>query len=150
MPSASSTVPRRRAGAEAESRIDRFVEAIHVDHWAPIAELVERLDEAGFWDRELMRRAGDAFKRSYVRRMVKRIKDDTGWPVVASIELAQEDGTKQRVYMPETLFKLDDYRQVISYWRNRAHNAIEMANGYTRRARQRFHKQLPLPFPENE
>lgn len=133
-----------------DSRKRRFVEAVQVQHWAPARELVRRLDEAGYWDPSLTAHALDQFKLSHVRRMVRKIKDESGWPVVASIELVQPDGGKLRVYMPEALFDMDEYRQVIGYWRDRAHYSIEMANGYTRRAQHRYGEQLPLPFPETD
>jgi hypothetical protein len=134
--------------AAPDTRKQRFLELIHTEHWASLPELVRRLDDGGFWDDELMAGAAESFKRSFVRRMVRKIKDDSGWPVVASIQLTQPGGAKVRVYMPEYLFDIEQYRQVIGYWQDRARYGIVMANGYAKRAGDRFHIQLPLPFPE--
>lgn len=133
-----------------KDRDRKFVELLQVGQFTRTEELVRRLDEGGYWDEELLAGAVDAFKRSYIRRKVRQIKDESGWPIIASIEVMEPSGEMVRVYMPEALFDLEKYQQAAGYWTQRAHYAIGMANGYTSRGNDRFGAQLLLPFPESD
>lgn len=65
-----------------------------------------------------------------------------------AIQRIDADGVERTRIIDEGGMDMTDYRQVINYWSGSARHAIEMCNGYTKRANRRFTDQMPLPFPE--
>lgn len=126
---------------------ERFIELTSGQDWASIEQYVETLDDHDFWNREFMGQALDMAKKHWVRRMVRTIKDDSGWPIIASIVTHNEAGDEERRYKQEHLFTLNDYIQQVNYHRERGLHHISVANGYVLRANARFNEQLELPFP---
>lgn len=114
--------------------------------WHTVDAIVKMLDKADFWTNDTVATAEQNFKKSFVRKMIRKIKDDNDWPEWASIEI-ERDGQKVRVYKQETLFNLSDYKQVVRYHKARGSYHARMANGYVRRARERLGTQMRLPFP---
>lgn len=128
---------------------DRFLEATSAANaWAKIDTLVALCDEHGFWNDEFLSHTADNAKKAFVRRMIKTLKTDDGDPVWASVETTDDEGKTVRVYKQETLFNVDDYRQVVSYHGDRANHHREMALGYARRCKKRFGKQIATMFGE--
>ena len=127
-----------------------FMEAVSELGWAEVGDIVEALDGTDFWGDEWLEHAAAEQKKAYVRRKIKQLKGSDGWPVWASVAVTDTDGSEKRVYKQETLFDLEDYRKVIAYHADRSDYHKHMANGYTKRARKRFHVQLLLPFAEEE
>jgi hypothetical protein len=80
----------------------------------------------------------DLAKRDFVERMMKEIKDETGFPVWVKLSIETEDGKKQDVYKREALFDAGDYKRVVEYWRQQKEHAAAMERGYIVRARVKF------------
>lgn len=126
---------------------ERFADATaQANRWANIDTLIALCDEHGFWTDEFIAHVEDNAKKSFVRRMIKTLKTDEGDPVWASVEMTDDEGKTVRVYKQETLFSLDDYRQVVEYHTDRSNHHREMAMGYATRCRKRFKKQIPTMF----
>jgi hypothetical protein len=115
--------------------------------WATIDQIVTRLDAEGCWPAEFLARAMDEAKKQLARRLIRQSKDEKGWPTIASVETVNADGQTVRVYKQETLFEVEDYKQVVQYHHERSAYHRKMREGYRRRAKQRFGVQLPIPFP---
>lgn len=126
---------------------ERFIEITQEEQWSTIEQYLERLDDNDFWTREFEVQALAIAKKDYIRRTVRGIKDESGWPIIASIVTTDEDGEEVRVYKQEHLFNLEDYKQVATYHQERGRYHMKTANGYVERANARFGKQLALPFP---
>ena len=124
---------------------DAFVAATQNAGWADIDALVAMLDAAEFWDETFLAEAVDAHKKTYIRREIKQVKDESGWPVFASVVTFDPiTGEEERRYKQETLFDRDDYAQVVRYHERRADHHLRMAEGYAERARVRYGLQLRL------
>lgn len=116
----------------------------NADKWASIEDLVSLCDDAGYWSDEFYAQAQGSAKKSMVRRLIRTLKDDTDFPVWASVETTNEDGKNVRVYKQETLFDVDDYRQVVSYHSDRSSYHATVAKEYAKRCKVRFNKQLKI------
>lgn len=123
-----------------------ILEATKDDQWSDINALVSRCDDAGVWTDEELDLATQAFKKDYVRRHIRSMKDESGWPLFASIKQKSAEGVLRRVYKQELLFDVEDYRQVVTYHAERGRHHYEKARGYGRRGEERYGVQLPLPF----
>jgi hypothetical protein len=114
------------------------------DCFDTIEELVAKCDQANFWADDFFETVVDVAKKSTIRRLIRDVKDEFGWPSIASIETINEAGETVRVYKQEALFDVEDYRQVIYYHGDRSRHHRNMAVGYARRCKLRFNRQLPL------
>lgn len=86
-------------------------------------------------------------ENAVIRREIRLLTDETGFPVITSIKRPNPDtGEVERVYKQEALFDIDDYRQVVSYWTERTNYGARMARSYRDRAQSRLHVQIPLQF----
>ncbi len=111
--------------------------------WATIDEIRDLCDNAeGFWSQEFIDSAATKSKNAKIRRLIKTLKDETGFPLHASVETTNEDGETIRVYKQELLFDPDDYRQVVTYHSDRASHHGRMARGYAKRSDERFKTEL--------
>lgn len=127
---------------------DLIIEATKDARWGDIDFLVEKCEAAGMFSDEDLDRAAKSYKKDRVRRLVKSLKDENGWPIFASVKVLEISGDEKRVYKQESLFDVDDYNQVVAYHTQQAQHHMQMANGYTERANVRFGNQLNLPYPE--
>ena len=118
----------------------------NADKWATIDDIMGMCDKAGYWSETFLEESEVQSKKSHIRRLVRGLKDETNWPVWASVEKTDENGNKVRVYKQETLFDVDDYRQAVSYHSGVSNHHRAMASGYARRCRNRFNRQIPLNF----
>lgn len=124
---------------------ESFVAATRSAAWADIEALKAMLDASAFWDEAFVDEAVDAHKKAYIRRAIRRITDDAGWPVFASVvTFNPETGDEERRYKQETLFDRDDYAQVVRYHERQADHHLRMAQGYADHARARYGMQLRL------
>lgn len=123
-----------------------FLEATKDSRFGDIDFLVEKCEAAGIFSDEELDHAAESYKKDRVRRLMKSIKDDNGWPLFASVVVTEASGEEKRVYKQELMFDIDDYIQVSSYHKDRSHYHMKMANGYTQRGNTRFCEQYPLPF----
>jgi hypothetical protein len=115
--------------------------------WATIDELVACLDRDNRWPQEWLTMVSARAKKDEVRHLIRRCKDENGWPTVASVITQTPEG-KVRVYKQETLFTLDDYRQAVAYHHGRAKHFTKMRDGYRKRCYERLHVQLEIPYPQ--
>jgi hypothetical protein len=92
-----------------------------------INELVDALDARHVFDEEDEAAALRDWKKAQIRRAVKGIKDDNDVPLIFSIVDLDDDGKTVRKYKQESLFNIEDYRQVIEQYRQRRlyHSRIE-------------------------
>lgn len=126
---------------------ERFIALTGQNQWATVDEFVRALDAGDYWPANFIEHALEIAKKHHVRRMARTVRDETGFPVLASVVTRDESGQAVRIYKQETLFNLDDYRQVVQYHKDRGLHHIHMANTYATRSNNRFDDQLPLPFP---
>lgn len=119
--------------------------------FATIDDIVAAMEAAHLFDRQKESKVVKRWRKSEARRMIRSLKDETGWPRWFSIVLTDEKtGERQRVYGQEALFNLEEYRQAISYFSGVSVRAATMANELARRARRKLKlrsRQMPLPFP---
>lgn len=106
-----------------------------------VPEVSDALDERGFWTEGFYSRIENGAKHAMIRHFMKNLKDEAGFPLWASVVYQAEDGTAKRVYKQETLFNLDDYRQVITYNKERSAYHREMAERYIERAKRKYPEQ---------
>lgn len=119
--------------------------------FATIDQIVQAMDAADVWTDEARAAAEAKWKKAEARRLIRKQKDETGWPLWFSVVVADDQGVPQRVYAQEALFSLDQYKQVIGYHRTLSLHHAATANELCRRARRRFKvdgRQLRLPFPD--
>ena len=95
------------------------------------------------------RKAMAHMERIHVRRMLRQVTDGRGWPTLANIVRAGDDGRPERVFMQEELFGPEEYRQVVAYHYGMARHHLFKAQTYRDHAKARFGLQLPL-FDEDE
>lgn len=125
---------------------ERFSEiAASLQGWATIDEIVDACNEAGFWGDEFLMEVENAAKKSAARKLMKSLRSGNA-PEWASIVTTDENGDEKRIYKQETLFDVEDYRQVVRYHVNRAKYHRETAQGYADRCETKFNVQLRLAF----
>jgi hypothetical protein len=88
-------------------------------------------------------------ERIHVRRRLRQVTDSRGWPTLANIVRAGDDGRPERVFMQEELFGPEEYRQVVAYHYGMARHHLFKAQTYRDHAKARFGLQLPL-FDEDD
>jgi hypothetical protein len=129
-----------------------FVQATREAEWASIDELCTMCFDAGdVFSEDDWEQARRSYAKTRIRREMKRLTDETGFPLFASVHTADpETGKQKRVYKQEALFDIEDYRAVIEEYAGRVKHDYEMMRGYRDRAEARFSEQLTLPvFVEN-
>lgn len=128
---------------------DALVFVGRTEGWQTIDDMVDRLDRVDAWNDIEVEQVVREWKKTQVRRAVKQLKDDQGWPIFASVVTLDSGGNESRVYKQEVLFNHSDYIQVVTYHADRASYHWRMASGYRDRASRRGH-QIPLPSPFTE
>jgi hypothetical protein len=119
--------------------------------FATIDDIVEAMEAAHLFDNERQQAVVNKWKKQEARRIVRTLKDDSGWPVYFSIKIDDGAGGTKRVYAQEALFDLEQYKQAINYFSQASVRAAAMANELTRRARAKLGvtgHQLRFPFPK--
>jgi hypothetical protein len=134
-----------------ETNLQRFTTSLGaMNRWATIDEFVDALDEANFWDEAFYSKVEAHAKKQFIRRMIRRAKDETDWPLWASVKvLDAKTGNEARVYKHETLFEISDYVQVCSYHHQVGLHHLDMSKGYRQRAESRFGKQIAFEFEDS-
>lgn len=131
--------------------IERFTQITgNMDGWATIDEIVSLCDDASFWTDGFLADAEDKAKKSVVRRLIKSIRGIDSAPEWASVLTTDDDGKPQRIYKQETLFDVEDYRQVVTYHADRSRYHRITAEGYAKRCKQRFNVQLRMTFDDRK
>jgi len=128
------------------SEIEEFDSLTSQRGFQHIDDIVDTLDDAGFWKETWLAETTRRAKKAKIRGLIKQSKDADGWPTWASIVIANPDGTTDRLYQQERLFDMEDYRQVVTYWVSYAEHGRRMAEGYRDRMIKRGGEQLTLPW----
>ena len=120
-----------------------------LQRWGTIQEYVELCRTQGYFTEAFYRKATAHMERIHVRRMLRQVTDGRGWPTLANIVRAGDDGRPERVFMQEELFGPEEYRQVVAYHYGMARHHLFKAQTYRDHAKARFGLQLPL-FDEDD
>jgi hypothetical protein len=134
-----------------ETNVQRFITCLGgLNQWATIDEFVDALDEGNFWDEAFYSKVEAQAKKEFTRRMLRRTKDETDWPIWANVKvLNPKTGAETRVYKQESLFEISDYVQVCRYHHQAGLHHLDVAKGYKARAERRFGKQIAFNFECN-
>jgi hypothetical protein len=128
---------------------EHFLEVTRLQRWGTIQDYVELCHARGYFTPEFYRKATAHMERIHVRRMLRQVTDDRGWPTLANIVRAGDDGRPERVFMQEELFGPEEYRQVVAYHYGLARHHLFKAQTYHEHAKARYGLQLPL-FDEDD
>ena len=128
---------------------EHFAEVTKLQRWGTIQEYVELCRQQGYFTAAFYRKAAAHMERIHVRRMLRQVTDGHGWPTLANIVRAGDDGRPARVFMQEELFGPEEYRQVVAYHYGMARHHLVKAQTYRDHAKARFGLQLPL-FDEDD
>ena len=134
-----------------QTTVQRFIGCLGgINQWATIDKFVDALDEGDFWDETFYMKVEAHAKKQFIRRMLRKAKDETDWPIWANVKIQDaKTGTETHVYKQESLFEVSDYVQVCSYHRQRGLHHLDVADGYKERAARRFGEQINLRFDPN-
>jgi len=124
-----------------------FIEALRSKEFLTTEQAIERLDNRNFWNEDAIESAILEWKKAYVRRVMRKIKDGRGRPVFANVEITNEEGETVHGYMQQALFEVAHYKQVINYHVDRAQHHITEAHEYAKDLDHRYRVQVELPFP---
>jgi hypothetical protein len=123
---------------------EHFAEVTKLQRWGTIQEYVELCRQQGYFTAAFYRKAVTHMERIHVRRLLRQVTDGHGWPTLANIVRAGDDGRPERVFMQEELFGPEEYRQVVAYHYGMARHHLFKAQTYREHAKARFGLQLPL------
>jgi hypothetical protein len=128
---------------------EHFWEVTKLQRWGTIQEYVDLCRQQGYFTEAFYRKAAAHMERIHVRRRLRQVTDGRGWPTLANIVRAGDDGRPERVFMQEEFFGPEEYRQVVAYHYSMARHHLFKAQTYRDHAKMRFGLQLPL-FGEDE
>jgi hypothetical protein len=128
---------------------EHFLQVSQLQRWGTIQEYVDLCRTHGYFTPEFYATAVAHMERIHVRRRLRQVTDGRGWPTVANIVRARDDGRPERVFMQEELFGPEEYRQVVAYHYGMARHHLFKAQTYRDHAKARFGLQLPL-FSEDD
>lgn len=122
-----------------------FAEILAQSGWADIDSLYMACKESNIFGSDFYDRAIEIAMKEQIRRMLKsgKVKDADGNTInVASIIMTDKNGKKQRVYKQETLFEVDDFVQVVRYWKDSAKVCQDKLDYYIDLAVTKFGRQV--------
>ena len=128
---------------------EHFLQVSQLQRWGTIQEYVDLCRTHGYFTPAFYAKAVAHMERIHVRRMLRQVTDGRGWPTVANIVRAGDDGRPERVFMQEELFGPEEYRQVVAYHYGMARHHLFKAQTYRDHAKARYGLQLPL-FDEED
>ena len=123
---------------------EHFLQVSELQRWGTIQEYVDLCRTHSYFTPEFYAKAVAHMERIHVRRMLRQVTDGRGWPTVANIVRAGDDGRPERVFMQEELFGPEEYRQVVAYHYGMARHHLFKAQTYRDHAKARYGLQLPL------
>jgi len=129
---------------------EHFVRVARMQRWGTIRDYVLLCRGQGHFTAEFYAKAGAYMERIYVRRMLKQVRDPSGWPTFGSIERLDEHGQPERIFMQEELFGPEEYRQIVTYHHGVARHHLFKAQTYRDHAKARYGLQLPLLDEEDD
>jgi hypothetical protein len=110
-------------------KILRACDAVTLD------QLLAELDASGAWPDDFAPNALRRAKKTLVRRLVRTLTDDAGFPLMASLP---SGGTAGRTYKQLHAFTEDDYASVHAYWVRQMVHAGFLAESYARKCEECF------------
>jgi hypothetical protein len=123
---------------------EHFLEVTRLQRWGTIQDYVELCRAGGYFTPEFYSKATAHMERIHVRRMLRQVTDARGWPTLANVVRAGDDGRPERVFLQEELFGPEEYRQVVAYHYGMARHHLFKAQTYREHAKARYGVQLPL------
>lgn len=121
---------------------EKFAEIVSDEAWLSIDDIAERCDAEGFWSDEWLAGALERAKKYELRRLLRAVEGDDGFPMYASITVTDEEGSETRLYKQEALFDVEDYVVVIKYHEKVAAHHLDRARTYLDRGVNRYGNQL--------
>jgi hypothetical protein len=128
---------------------EHFLQVTTLRRWGTIQEYVDLCRDQGYFTAAFYAKATAHLERIHVRRMLRQVTDGRGWPTLANIVRAGDDGRPERVFLQEELFGPEEYRQVVAYHYGMARHHLFKAQTYREHAKARYGVQLPL-FEEDD
>jgi hypothetical protein len=123
---------------------EHFLTVMRLQRWGTIQEYVELCRARGYFTAAFYHKATAHMERIHVRRRLRQVTDGRGWPTLANIVRAGDDGRLERVFMQKELFGPEEYRQVVAYHYGMARHHLFKAQTYRDHAKARYGLQLPL------
>jgi hypothetical protein len=117
--------------------------------WGTIQESVDLCRAQGYVTPAFYATAIAHMERIHVRRRLKQVTNARGWPTLANIVRAGDDGRPERVFLQEERFGPEEDRQVVAYHYGMARHHLFKAQTYRDHAKARVGIQLPL-FDEDD
>ena len=128
---------------------EHFLHLAQRQRWGTIQDYVNLCRVQGYFTPDFYATAIAHMERIHVRRRLKQITNERGWPVFGNIERIGSDGRRTRVFLQEELFGPEEYRQIVAYHDTMARHHLFKAQTYRDHAKARYGLQLPL-FREDE
>lgn len=126
--------------------IEKFKNIVGQLSGLPTDKIVEALDRQNYWDKDRLEQVALDWKRSFVRQMLGRVRDDDGARLFHNIEITDARGRRSRAYKHRDKMTVDEYRQTVyAYWQ-RGQKGIAAARALIRDCKQVHGVQLRLPF----
>ena len=126
--------------------IEKFTNIVQEMGAMPTDKIVEALDRQNYWDKDRLELVTLEWKRDFVRKMLGRVRDDSGSRLFHNIEVTDSKGRRSRAYKHRDKMSVDEYKQAIrAYW-HRGQQGILAARALIRDCRQVHGVQLRLPF----
>jgi len=132
-----------------ETLIEMFTKAINQVEWMTIDNIVNEVKKHPELAERLLSDSRDKTLKFNCRQMLRSLKTDDGLPLFASIVEADPTGKETRVYKQESLFNIEDYKQVVNYHGQQVVHHARMASHYAKAYQKQTSKQIHLPFDEN-
>jgi hypothetical protein len=107
-------------------------------NWVTVDDCVSRLNASDAWGENFEDDALKEAKKIVVRKVMQDMRSADGTRNVASIKTTNAAGETVQVYKQECLFKVEDYRQVVAYHRNRGEHHYREAARYAEQCRTRL------------
>lgn len=118
--------------------------------WVDIDTLARLAQDAGLYNEpEFRQNALIKAIKVDLRATIRKLKDDSGLPIFASIKVPDGEGEEREIYKQEALFDVEDYKQVCQYHVERGIYHLGMARRYEQRCYERYKVQLALSFPDD-
>lgn len=121
-------------------------ELMETEGWMTTDALARAIRERDCLDAEWRAAAEERALRYELRKLLRTSKDADGWPRYGNVIDVDEQGNRIQLYKQETLFDVDDYRQVMESHGRIANHHVEMMIGYREHCQSRYDVQLPLPL----
>jgi len=124
-----------------------FTETLRSKDFISTKQAVELLEKKAFWTNDDIDDAIQEWKETFVRRMMRKIKDGRGRPIFANVQITDEEGEVTQGYMQQALFDIQHYNYTIQFHEERARHHIKESNEYAKDLKSRYDVQYELAFP---